>query len=95
MKKLNIDPLQFLSAFHDFPDEPVFFFARLTIQNQSKVASNRTVYAEDWEAEYKTLKEANDRKCGHLYFVVNGGGNTDAEVKTAKAQFVEMDDADF
>lgn len=93
MQNLNIDPLEFLAAFHDFPDEPVFFRA-FDDTKQKKGASNRTVEFYDWEREYETLKAANERKCG-IYFVVNGGGNTDAEVKTAKAQFVEMDNASF
>jgi len=93
MNDLKISPLDFLSAFHDFPAEPVFFRA-FDDTKKTREASNRTVYVDDWETEYETLKAANDRKCG-IYFVVNGGGNNDADVKIAKAQFVEMDDVDF
>lgn len=93
MENLNIEPLEFLSAFHDFPAEPVYFRA-FDDTKKTREASNRTVYYDDWSKEYDILKAANDRKSG-IYFVVNGGGNTDAEVRTAKAQFVEMDDLSF
>lgn len=93
MNRITVEPFEFLAAFHDFPDEPVFFRA-FDDTKKTKEASNRTVYSEDWEKEYPILQAANDRKCG-IYFVVNGGGNVDAEVKKPKAQFVEMDDEDF
>ena len=79
MNRITVEPLEFLAAFHDFPDEPVFFRA-FDDTKKTKEASNRTVYSEDWEKENPILQAANDRKCG-IYFVVNGGGNVDADVK--------------
>lgn len=53
--------------------------------------------ADRFDGMVETLKRENSNRRG-VYFVVNGGGNTDKEVlksKCCKAQFAEMDDFSF
>lgn len=54
-------------------------------------ARKREVSFSSFDAILSALRDLESRKYG-TFFVVNGGGHGDADVKVARAQFIDMDD---
>ena len=55
---------------------------------------NNQMFLDHINGIISTLKRRNKEDCG-VFYVVNGGGNADKDVKVARAQFIDMDDYSF
>lgn len=97
---IKISPLEFLSAFYDLKYETIymrtFYDKKSDRENSPGYAQNFTFDSDQWTDICERLEALNtDSRPNGIFFIVNGGGHTDANVVHVKAQFVEMDHGSF
>ena len=92
-KPIDIDVCTFLKAL--FSNKEMMYLRRVHDKDkENNPAQNMQVEMQNIQSIIPTLQKYNKQNYG-IFFVVNGNGHTDAEVKrgkTCKAQFMEIDD---
>ncbi len=84
---------EFFSAF-GYSDRDTVFLRSFKDKGEKDGGRNTSFLLKDFTFYKKTLHEENQRDRG-IFFVVNGGGQSDREVKKARAQFIDFDDFPF
>lgn len=87
---LEISTKEFLSAFHS-EKETVFIRRFHDKDKENNPAENMAIPFSKFENIIPTLEKFNQNDYG-IFFVVNSGGQSNKDVKQAKAQFMEVDD---
>lgn len=86
---LEISTKEFLSAFHS-EKETVFIRRFHDKDKENNPAENMAIPFSKFENIIPTLEKFNQNDYG-IFFVVNGGSQSNKDVKQAKAQFMEID----
>lgn len=88
----DISYTDFLSAF-GYGSKDIIYLRQFYDPERGD-ARKREVSFSSFDAILPALRDLESRKYG-TFFCVNGGGQEDREVKTARAQFIDIDDCDF
>ena len=93
---LHVPYQEFFQAFGYNQNDEIFFRTFQDDKSRSGPAGGRNmaITVSYLDSIIPTLKRENDAGRG-VYWVVNGGGQSDAEVKTGLAAFMELDDIPF
>lgn len=86
--------MAFLRAFGYRDNDPVFLRA-FGDREGVRIAEKHDCQLYQFPSLRARLSDLNEHQFCGLFFVPNGGGQTDAEVKIARAAFMEMDDGSF
>lgn len=84
---------QFFKAF-GYTDDDTIYFRTFDDKNRGNTGTNSEIMLDRLDEIIPLMKERNANNRG-VFFVVNGGGQSDKNVKTARAQFIDFDDYSF
>ena len=83
----------FFKAF-GYSEKDTLYLRRFHDKDKSQHPCNMSCELGQIDALAQNMKSFNENGYG-IFFVVNGGGHDDKSVKTARAQFIDMDDFSF